>query len=383
MRVAFTMIGGRHWIGGYNYLFNLFQVLKKYGTGQVQPVLFVGDDFPESDLEPFATIGHEIRRSTAFDRRRQYRSLAAALIIGKDRQAEHIFQAHDIDAVFEVANFFGWRFAFPTVAWIPDFQHRQLSYMFSKNAYWRRELGLRAQVKAGRTIMLSSEDARKSCEQFYPSSCGRTHVVRFAVQLDEAILSVDQEEVRVRHGLPESYIYLPNQFWKHKNHRIVIEALALFPNSHLVVASTGHGVDPRHPELYEELRSLVNRKDLQEQFRFIGMVPYSDVIALMRGATAVLNPSLLEGWSTTVEEARALGVHLILSDIAVHREQMGNAAQYFHPDSPEELAALLREQVSASRPNKGYRQAEAAANTERLYDFARNLEAVFAQAIHI
>lgn len=376
------MVGGRHWIGGYNYLLNLFRVLRKYGTGQVQPVLCVGEDFPESELAPFATIGYDIIRSAAFDKRRQHRSLAAALITGKDRQAEHIFHAHDIDVVFEVANFLGWRFAFPTVAWIPDFQHRHLSSMFSKNAYWRRELGLRAQVKAGRTIMLSSEDARKSCEQFYPSSCGRTHVVRFAVQLDEAILAIDPEEARARHGLPESYIYLPNQFWKHKNHRVVIEALALFPNSRLVVASTGHGVDPRHPALYEELRSLVNHKDLQEQFRFIGMVPYSEVIALMRGATAVLNPSLLEGWSTTVEEARALGVPLILSDIAVHREQMGNAAQYFHPDSPEELAALLRQQVSASRPDKVYRQAAAAANTERLYDFARNLEAVFAQAIH-
>ena len=143
--------------------------------------------------------------------------------------------------------------------------------------------------------------------------------MRFAVQLDEAILAIDPEEVRSRHGLPENYIYLPNQFWKHKNHRIVIEALALFQNSRVVVASTGHGVDPRHPALYEELRSLVNLKGLQEQFRFIGMVPYLEVIALMRGATAVLNPSLFEGWSTTVEEARALGVPLILSDIAVHR----------------------------------------------------------------
>jgi glycosyltransferase involved in cell wall biosynthesis len=377
------MIGGRHWIGGYNYLLNIFRVLRKYGTGQVQPVLFVGDDFPESDLAPFATIGYDIVRSAAFDRRRQHRSLASAMITGKDREAERIFQAHDIDVVFEVANFLGWRLGFPAVAWIPDFQHRHLSHMFSKNAYWRRELGLRAQVKTGRMIMLSSENARRSCEQFYPSSCGRTHVVRFAVQLDEAILAIDPEEVRARHGLPENFIYLPNQFWRHKNHRIVIEALALFPNSHVVIASTGHGVDPRHPTLYEELRSLVNQNGLQKQFRFIGMVPYSDVIALMRGATAVLNPSLFEGWSTTVEEARALGVPLILSDIAVHREQMGNVAQYFSPDSPEELATLLRPQVSASRPNKVYREAAAAANTERVYDFARNLEAVFAQATHV
>src|SRR4051794_21405633 len=117
MRVAFTMIGGRHWLGGYNYLLNLFRVLRKHGTGQVQPVLFVGEDVLESDLAPFATVEYDIVRSAAFDRRRQLRSLASALISGKDRQAERIFQSRNIDVVFEAASFFGWHLSFPAVAW--------------------------------------------------------------------------------------------------------------------------------------------------------------------------------------------------------------------------------------------------------------------------
>ncbi len=112
------------------------------------------------------------------------------------------------------------------------------------------------------------------------------------------------------------------------------------------------------------------------------MVSYSDVIALMRGAKAVLNPSLFEGWSTTVEEARALGVPLILSDIAVHREQMGNKAHYFHPDSPKELATVIGQHRASVGASMASRETEATTNTKRLRDFASNLENIFLQAIH-
>ena len=46
-------------------------------------------------------------------------------------------------------------------------------------------------------------------------------------------------------------------------------------------------------------------------------------------ASALINPSRSEGWSTTVEEAKSFGVPMILSDIDVHREQTGGTARYF------------------------------------------------------
>lgn len=223
--------------------------------------------------------------------------------------------------------------------------------------------------------MVSSEDARRSCELFFPSSVGRIHAVPFTVLVNDTALAIDPAAVRVRYGLPPRYVYLPNQYWKHKNHRLVIEALALIRNSDVVVASTGHGSDPRHPRLYEELQSLVKANGLEKQFRFLGMVSYSEVIALMRGAAAILNPSLFEGWSTTVEEARALGTPLLLSDLSVHREQMGSGAEYFPPDSPEALAALLRK-YSSSGASSGTmdQRSPGASQRDRLQCFAQAFE---------
>lgn len=375
MRLGIPLVGGRQWMGGYNYILNLFRVLRQFGSGCVEPVLFVDQHLLEPDLEPFASIGYEIVRSQAFDPTRLAHTLLPRIVLGKDPHIDRTFRDLRIDAVFENANYYGWRLALPAIAWIPDFQHRYLPHMFSKAAYWKRELGLRLQVASGRTIMVSSEDARRSCELFFPSSVGRIHAVPFTVLVNDTALAIDPAAVRVRYGLPPRYVYLPNQYWKHKNHRLVIEALALIRNSDVVVASTGHGSDPRHPRLYEELQSLVKANGLEKQFRFLGMVSYSEVIALMRGAAAILNPSLFEGWSTTVEEARALGTPLLLSDLSVHREQMGSGAEYFPPDSPEALAALLRK-YSSSGASSGTmdQRSPGASQRDRLQCFAQAFE---------
>ena len=52
----------------------------------------------------------------------------------------------------------------------------------------------------------------------------------------------------------------------------------------------------------------------------------------MRQSVAVLQPSLFEGWSTTVEEAKSIGKTILLSDIPVHREQAPPRRAVLRPD---------------------------------------------------
>ena len=62
-----------------------------------------------------------------------------ALLTGCDRAAADSFRKHRIDVVFEYTQFLGWRFPFPSVAWLTDFQHRHLEEPFSVRAYWKRD----------------------------------------------------------------------------------------------------------------------------------------------------------------------------------------------------------------------------------------------------
>lgn len=353
MRVAFSFIDSAKWTGGHNYLLNLFRAIQSSEECQVHPVLFCGEDASEKDLRSFREIGGvEIVRSSEFDEQRKAMRFLRAILLGIDCNVLQLFRHQRIDVVFESATFYGWKFPIPAIAWLPDFQHRHLPSQFKFLAYWRRELGFRAQVAFGRIIMLSSENARKDCEQFYWGATGNVMVVPFPVFISTDLIEEFPENVTYFYQLPPTFFYLPSQLWKHKNHMIVIEALGLLKRAgvEVVVAVTGSSQNSQDPGYVRELNARIESLGLRNNFRILGFVPRRNVVSLLRVCTAMINPSFFEGWSSTVEEARALGVPMVLSDIAVHREQMGNGAIFFAPNKADDLAAKLREMTLAVLP---------------------------------
>jgi glycosyltransferase involved in cell wall biosynthesis len=342
LRVAFTIIARRLWAGGYNYQSNLFAALDRYCQGEITPVVFAGEQDDAADLKALARIpGVETAQAAAFDRRRA--GLASALSLGLDYAAVAEFRERKVDVVFESARFFGWRLPYPAVAWFPDFQHQRLAKLFSPAARWQRELGFRMQIASGRAIMLSSESALRDCQKLYPGIAHRTSVVKFATQPPPDLLTANPSDVIEHYGLPSKYFYLPNQFWRHKNHQVVVDALAILAKrgEDVVVAASGSKLDAREPEYFETIMDQVVGHGLEKNFRYLGMVPLPHVYALLRAATALINPSRFEGWSTTVEEAKSFGVPMILSNIDVHREQTDGKASYFGIDDPSSLADHL------------------------------------------
>lgn len=362
LRIAFTNIPRRLWAGGYNYQRNLFEVLNRHSPGTVVPVLFAGTADDPEEIAVLAGIpGVEVVRSPVFDHAAtglaRATDLARAIVFGLDAPAVAAFTASKIDMVFESARFFGWRLPFPAIAWFPDFQHRLLPHLFSRRAYWRRDLGFRVQIASGRHIMLSSATALGDLKRFYPGNSNGVSVVRFATEPPASLLATQPSDVIAHYGLPTRYFYLPNQFWRHKNHRIVVDALDLLKRRGLdvVVAASGSTLDFREPGLFEAMMKEVKARGLEMNFRHLGMIPLDHVYALLRASTALINPSECEGWSTTVEEAKSFGVPMILSGLDVHREQTGGKARYFGVDDANALADHILD-ATESAPHAVVRQ---------------------------
>lgn len=341
LRFAFSHISRRLWAGGYNYQRNLFAALDRFLPGEFVPVVFAGTGAEENEIVELAAVpGVEIVRSEAFDGQP---GLAAALALGLDRAAAAGFHSARVDVVVEAARFFGWRLPVPAVAWIPDLQHRSLPQLFPRTARWRREIGFRVQIASGRTIMLSSESALRDFRACYPHARNRVSVVRFATQPPDAFLNTDPSEVIAAYGLPANYFYLPNQFYRHKNHQLIVDALTILKRRgvNVVVCASGSTEDRREPGYYDLVNAEIQKRGLDTHFRHLGVISLPHVYALLRACTALLNPSRFEGWSTTVEEAKSFGVPMILSDIDVHQEQTAGAARYFGVDDPVALADHL------------------------------------------
>jgi glycosyltransferase involved in cell wall biosynthesis len=331
-------------MGGRNYLLNLLSVLTRYESGRVTPVLFLGEDENPSEWQEFSNlIDLEIVRGAPFNTERRAAGLAQAVLFGKHGAAAALFRRHHVDVVFESARYFGWRLGVPAIAWIPDFQHRELPDLFARSARLKRELGFRAQIASGRHIMLSSDDARRACIRLYPESVNRAHTVHFAI-LPPPVMPLERARALTRKvGLDEPFFFLPNQFWRHKNHGLVVEAMALLQQrgKRIVVFASGQRSDPRDPAYFPALQARISQLGLAQKLLLPGLVPYEQVSALLRTCSALINPSLFEGWSTSVEEARLMGTPMLLSDLDVHREQMGQEARYFDRHSPSALAECL------------------------------------------
>jgi glycosyltransferase involved in cell wall biosynthesis len=311
--------------------------------------------------------------------------MARAILLQRDLRAEQVFAAAGIDLVFQHSTWYGARFRFPTLTWIYDFQHRHMPHMFTKKTYWKREIGFRALAQYSTRIMVSSEDARHDCETFYPAARGRILVNHFAVKLGPTSSTQELLQIRELYRLPEKFFYLPNQFWKHKNHLLVLEALRLLKQRgvSIVVVVSGNPQDCRDPAHPQRIVNTVREYGLENEFRILGLIPYPHVGFLMRLSAAVINPSLFEGWSTTVEEAKAYGVPLVLSNIGVHQEQAPDTCKFFDPTKAEELAKVLslawEEWSPGPRPRAETTAAEA--NRLRRIAFAQRFVAIAQETI--
>jgi glycosyltransferase involved in cell wall biosynthesis len=158
--------------------------------------------------------------------------------------------------------------------------------------------------------------------------------------------------------LPSLFVLVANQFWQHKNHGLVVDAIAQASSAGVVipVVMTGLPADYRDPanRSVSNLLQQIAKAGLSGQVVVLGQVPYGHLVALMRQATIIVQPSRYEGWNTSVEDAKALGTPLLCSDIPVHREQATDfGAHFFDVESASSLAkALLSMWASAQSPSR-------------------------------
>ncbi len=294
-----------------------------------------------------------------------------------------------LDLVYPATQIFEAPFGAPWAGWIPDWQCQHLPEMFDELERARRDLHYRLLATRAPFLVLSSEMAVRDTKRVVGSALVPHAQLSFPAVLGEEEIRSSLEmlpDVRARLAVPERYVIVCNQWWRHKNHRVVLEALARDRHSGVVCVFTGETVDDRWPEHFSEQEAFIRSEGLEESVRVLGGIGRPDQLALMLGAQAVVQPSRFEGWSTVVEEARALGVPLLLSRFPVHEEQAPPGTRFFDAEDPDGLAGLLRavwqEPRGAPAPDL-VRQAEYVRKcARRLVEIARQAHSAYDPRVH-
>ena len=177
--------------------------------------------------------------------------------------------------------------------------------------------------------------------------------------------SVNAKEILIKYRLEANYLFYPAQFWGHKNHIRILQALIILRNENgwkptVVFSGKDYGN-------LEYINEFIENNMLKSQVKIIGFVPSEDMRGLYQNAMVVIMPTYFGPTNLPPLEAWSLGVPLIYS--AQLAEQAGNAALLVDPDDAAELAAAMlhsrKQEVQEQLICAGYDRLEAIAEQRK------------------
>lgn len=343
LKVALLFNFNPKWTGGIIYLVNVSRILK-FLNPEDQPELLV---FYPNHLKKYVDeINYEHVTKIEWEFPSIHKGFAQSILKRKNLFISEISEKYNPDVIFPMHNYPVKSKQNPAeLCWYADLQHKYYPEFFTKRKRIERDFRIRYILKNAKHIVVSSNDVKNDFYKFYnvPNTI-KFHVYHF-VSIMEGLPEIPISELLEKYKLPTNYFMVSNQFHKHKNHKVIFEALAKLKarGKNVHVAITGRfPSEPNSPYLHE-LHNLINDNDLHDNISLLGLIPRGDQLLLMKYAQAILQPSLFEGWSTVIEDARSLQVPVIAADLKVNMEQLEEKGHYFSPHDSDKFAALMEQ----------------------------------------
>lgn len=344
INVGFIVPTSQAWMGGVNYFKNLFFAISSIQDNNIKIFIFVGKKADKEIKKIFSAYG-KIIEDSILDRKsiKWFSTKILGEFFSSNILLDRLLKKYNIHILSHTSE--KNLKCCKIISWIPDFQHIHLPHMFLEKNIKNRNKEFLESIRVADKVILSSYDAFEDFKKFSPEYEFKAAVLQFVSQPEKKyhdFTSHDKELLLKKYKIPEEFYFIPNQFWKHKNHKIILECIKLLNNDALnnYFVFSGYMQDTRHKEYMSELKNYIDNNNLSKNVFLLGLIDYKDVFKLIRFSKAVINPSLFEGWSSTVEECKSIGKNLILSDINVHKEQCPDA-MFFDRHSAVSLKEIL------------------------------------------
>jgi glycosyltransferase involved in cell wall biosynthesis len=289
-------------------------------------------------------LANWVRRKEA---RRAHDGLVTQPAVGK------MYRQHGVKFIFwTYSNALAFECGVPFIAAVHDLQHRvQPDFMstHSRGDWESREFLFRSIARAATLLVADSEVGREDILDAYGDLL-RPDQVKVLPFIPPPHLSSEDagkqiEACRACWKLPVRYVFYPAQFWPHKNHEMIVRAIALLKErgNELGAVFAGSWHDDYRRPTYRKTMELASALGVAERICVLGFVPDELIGGLYLGAQALVMPTLMGPTTIPVLEAWMLGCPVVTSDIRGLKEQAGLAALLVDPHSPEELAdAVIR-----------------------------------------
>jgi FkbM family methyltransferase len=257
----------------------------------------------------------------------------------------------------------------PAVCTIHDLQYKTYPQFFTPEDMAHRDWMFIEACRKATVLASVSEYSRSSAIRHGDLDPGRIRAIphRLALRTQPG----KDPNVLGNLGLaPQRYLIYPANFWKHKNHEMLLTAFGMarhrgLPEGFQLVCTGAPG------ERQAWLGAAVRAMGLEGKVLFPGYVPNEALATLISASAGLVFPSLYEGFGMPVIEAMALGAPVACGNVASLPEIASSAARFFDPRVPEDIAAAmvdlvtdaaLRERLIAA----GQQKAAEFSDTERM-----------------
>ncbi|MEI6218371.1 MAG: glycosyltransferase family 1 protein, partial [bacterium] len=234
-----------------------------------------------------------------------------------------------------------FQIAVPALVSVHDLMHRYERRFAESSAgfeYRNRERNLIEICHWAKGVLVDSETGCQHVQKSYGMPAELIHVLPY-IAPKYIHTAKTPPGFDLRYCLPAKFIFYPAQFWEHKNHKGLIEAVIILKNSisdlKLVLAGSERNS-------YEKAVELVHNHNLANDVIFLGYVPDEDIPELYRRARALVMPTYYGPTNIPPIEAFAVGCPVAISGIYGIPEQVGDAALLFNPESSAEIAECIR-----------------------------------------
>jgi glycosyltransferase involved in cell wall biosynthesis len=240
----------------------------------------------------------------------------------------------------------------PTVLTLHDIQHHDLPHFFSRSMRAYRAIFYDREARRATIVVTVSEHARSRLVDVLGLDPARVDVIYHGIDHtsfrpepaeDDAILEP--------FDLPARFIVYPAAALLHKNHIALIEAFKRAGLTDISLVFCGPPFERK-----EELLAYAEGRGLGNRVLHLGFVDRQVIPALYRRATALIFPSLYEGFGAPPLEAMACGCPVGSSNAGSLPEVCGNAALMFDPESIDAMAGCIQEIVGNDTTRTTLRQ---------------------------
>jgi glycosyltransferase involved in cell wall biosynthesis len=198
-------------------------------------------------------------------------------------------------------------------------------------------------------VLVDSEVGKSDVLRFYGDLIDedRIRILPYYPPIKDRVLPRPQDlaRVRVKYSLPKRYFFYPAQFWPHKNHTLIVQAIKL------IADQTGEAVPVVFCGAYwtyimasnfKEMMALAAKLGVGDRVRYLGSVPDDDMAALYTLSAGLVMPTFFGPTNIPPIEAWHFGRPVITSNITGMREQIGDAGLLVDPRSPQALADAMK-----------------------------------------